>query len=35
MALGCDELDILGATKNQPVYPVPVRQSMPVQEVRG
>jgi phospholipase C len=35
MALGCDEGDILGATKNQPPYPVPVHQSMPRQEVRG
>jgi phospholipase C len=34
MALGCDEGDILGATTNQPPYPVPVHQSMPVQEAR-
>jgi phospholipase C len=32
MVLGCSEADIVGAGTNQPVYPVPSPQSMPVQE---
>jgi phospholipase C len=32
MALGCTELDILGASTDQPAYPVPLHQSMPRQE---
>jgi phospholipase C len=34
MALGCSEGDIVGATTNQPPYPVPSPQSMPRQERR-
>jgi phospholipase C len=32
MAEGCSELDILEATGNQPIYPVPTSQVMPRQE---
>ncbi len=33
-ALGCTAADIVEAANNQPVYPVPVHQSMPRQETR-
>ena len=33
-ALGCTVGDVVGAQQDQPVYPVPVHQSMPTQEQR-